>query len=372
MRSVRLGASSLLLIALTAALAGCAPTPAATPTSAPDPTASATSEPVGTEPLTCAEVATPETLAAALTGADGVAPEVVEAVQPSYAIELASLTGAGGFACSWRAGEGETVMGDEQGDWAYLTVRILPDAAKDWVAPYAGDTPSDEHRMIGDVEATTTAGESGWVISAPVGSAWVDVTVTASRLISGGGRFEGDAFDRVLDGITPVAESTFSAIQTATAEQLAWPALPFREGEPLCNGGLDQVGIESALMLGGTPAEYTVIDARTQTLYGLADAVDSRIGTFTCQMFAEGYGYTDITVLRDFAPAIAEFATLKDIASALDPVVLDGAGDGEIALEARREDGPSSPLYFTLGQTLYLVQSDGPATVAEAIIAQTR
>jgi hypothetical protein len=89
-------------------------------------------------------------------------------------------------------------------------------------------------------------------------------------------------------------------------------------------------------------------------------------------MFAEGFGYTDITVIRDFTPVIDELKTMPDMASALEPITLEGSVEGETALQARRADGPHSPLYFTLGQTLYGISSDGPATVAEAIIAQTR
>lgn len=368
MRTLRLGASAVLVL-LTASLASCA---AVTEPGAPA-EQSATATPVDTTtPLTCDALASPDAVAQALTGADGVTPDLVEALQPSRAVEQMLLTGAGGLACSWRVGTGQQAIGMEQGDWAYLSIEVLPDAAADWVAPYAGDAPSEDHRAVGDIDATITSGEAGWKISAPVGTAWVDLRVTSSGLISGGGRFNGDSFDRVLDEMMPVAETTFAAVSSATADQLSWPTLQFREGEARCDGGLDQSGIESALQLGGAPVEYSLLDSPTTPIYGLADAVEARIGVFRCELFAEGFGYTEITVVRDFESLMGELATRPDISSALEPVVLDGAVEGETALQVRREDGPRSPVYFSLGQTLYGVQSDGAATVAEAIIAQTR
>lgn len=368
MRPLRFSAHALLLIALTASLASCAPVPVQS--APPEPV---TAEPANATPLTCGDLVSPEAAAVALTGAEGVAPDLVEAVQPSHAVELAMLTGAGGLACSWRAGEGQLVVGAEQGDWSYLAVEVLPNAAVDWLPPYAGDSPSDERRTVGQVEATTTAGEAGWRISAPVGSAWVEVSITSSGVISGGSRFEGALDSSILDGMMPAAEQTFAAVEVGTSEQMSWPTLPFREGEARCDGGLDRVGIENALQLNGAPVEYTLIDARAETIYGLADAVEARIGVFTCELFAEGFGYTEITVVRDFESIIEELETMPDMSSALEPTVLEGSVGDEIALQARREDGPRSPLFFTLGQTLYGVSSaDGPAAVAEAIIAQTR
>ncbi len=63
---------------------------------------------------------------------------------------------------------------------------------------------------------------------------------------------------------------------------------------------------------------------------------------------------------------------MPEMSSALEPIVLEGLVEGETTPQARREDGPPSPLFFSLGQTLYGVSSDGPTSVAEAIIAQTR
>ena len=371
MRSLRLGSQSLLIVALALTLVSCTSASPPAPTSTSTPSSVPTAEPVSDSPLTCGNVVSTAAAAAALTGADGVAPAVVEALQPSYAAELVEITGAGGLACSWRVGEGQNRIGDEQGNWAYLTVEILPHANNQWVAPYAGDTPSEEHRLVSRLEATTAAGEAGWLISAAVGSAWVEVTVRSSGVISGGSRFDGMS-DRVLDGMMPAAESTFAAVQAATPGQMSWPKLPFREGESQCDGGVAQAGIASALQLGSTPGVYTLRDARVDGIYGLSDAVNARIGAFDCELYTEGYGYAEITVLRDFASSIDTLGSAPDISSALEPVVLEGAVDGEKALQAIREDGPSAPLYFTVGQTLYIVESDGPVAVAEAIIAQTR
>lgn len=368
MRFLRFGGSAVLLLMLIASLTSCVSAPLPTIPSEQ----ATTAEPTDTTPLTCSDLVSSDAAVGALTGADGVPPDLVAAVQPSHAVEHALLAGAGGLACSWRAGTGQMLIGAEHGDWAYLSVAVLPDAAADWVPPYAGDVPSEERRTVGPVEATTSAGETGWRISAPVGSAWVDVRVTASGVISGGSRFEGAPFDSVLDGMMPAAEETFSAVSVATAEQMSWPRLPFREGAALCDGELDQVGIEDALQLDGAPVTYSLRDSRAESIDGLGGAVEARIGVFRCELFAEGFGRTEITVVRDFAPTLGDLMTMPDMSSALEPIVLEGSVDGETALRARRDDGPRAPVYFTLGDTLYEVWSDGAATVSEAIIAQTR
>jgi hypothetical protein len=372
MRTLRLGGSAVLLTVLTASLASCTPTPTPTPLPSVPSEQAATAEPAHTKPLVCSDLVSSDAALGALTGTDGVAPDLVEAVQPSHAVEHALLTRAGGLACSWRAGAGQMVIGAEQGDWSYLSVAVLPDAAADWVPPYAGDAPSEERRTVGDVEAITTAGETGWRISAPVGSAWVEVRVTSSGVISSGSRFEGAPLDSVLDGMMPAAEQTFAAIKEATAEQMSWPSLTFREGEARCDGGLDQAGIENALQLNGAPVTYILRDSRAESIDGLADAVEARIGLFRCELFAEGFGRTEISVVRNFEPTIGDLMTMPDMSSALEPIVLEGSVDGETALRARREDGPRAPVYFSLGQALYGVWSDGATSVAEAIIAQTR
>ncbi|MGK9147869.1 hypothetical protein KXS11_09620 [Plantibacter flavus] len=334
------------------------------------PGTSASNTPSSSAPLVCDDLVTQDTVAAVLAAEPA---DVAEAVEPSDALDLASLAAAGGLACSWRVGEGQQFIGSGGGDWAYLTIRILPDAAGDWVAPYAGDTPSDETRTIAGVEASTTAGETGWRVSAPVGSAWVGLGITSSGLTSSGSRFEGTPTGEVLDNLATAAESAFTTVESASAAQLAWPALPVRDGDARCDGGLDESGIVSALGYGDATTSYTLIDPRTKPVEDLADAVSARLGAFTCELFAEGFGSTDILVLRGAASIIDGLAATPDIRAALESIDLEGAVDGERALLARREDGPRSPLFFTVGDTLYAVNSgDGAQTVAEAIIAQTR
>ncbi|WP_138944900.1 hypothetical protein [Plantibacter sp. M259] len=183
----------------------------------------------------------------------------------------------------------------------------------------------------------------------------------------------GHAAGEVLDNLATAAETTFTTVEPASEAQLAWPALAPREGDATCDGGLDEAGIASALQYGEATTTYTVIDPRAQPIGDLEDAASARVGAFSCELFAEGFGYTDILVVRDGATIIDELAAQPDMAAALEPVTLEGAVDGESAFVARRMDGPRSPLYLTVGETFYAVSSgDGAQTVAEAIIAQTR
>lgn len=130
-----------VLVLPTASLGSCAAAPQPNAPSVP----SVTVAPVGTTtPLTCADLVAPEDAARALTGADGVTPEIADAVQRSHALEHALLSGAGGLACSWRVGSGRPAIGSDQGDSAYLSVEVLPDAATEWVPEGArAAVPSD-------------------------------------------------------------------------------------------------------------------------------------------------------------------------------------------------------------------------------------
>ncbi|MBF4570039.1 hypothetical protein ITJ57_14800 [Plantibacter sp. VKM Ac-2880] len=363
-RSFGIGAGIAVVVVLTASSCASTAAPGASPTS------EAPSSSTSTELLACDDFATLDTVAAVLAAEPA---DVVEAVQPSDAVDQAVLTAAGGLACSWRVGTAQQSIGDGAGDWAYLSIEILPDAADDWAPPYAGDTPSEDTRTIAGVEATTASGETGWRVSAPVGEAWVDLSITAAGLTSTGSRFDDAPAGEVLDNLAIAAESTFTTVEPASKAQLAWPTLTPREGDATCDGGLDEAGIAAALQYGDTPTTYTVIDPRTQPIVDLEDAASARVGAFSCELFAEGFGYTDILVVRGGATIIDGLAAQPDIAAALEPVALEGAVDGESALVARRSDGPRSPLSFTVGDTFYTVNSgDGARTVAEAIIAQTR
>ncbi|WP_285026078.1 hypothetical protein [Plantibacter sp. ME-Dv--P-122b] len=364
MRSVGIGAGLAVMVTLSASACASSATPDASPTSdAPRTSAS-------TELLTCSDLASLDTVAGVLAAEPA---DVVEAVQPSDAVDSAVLTAAGGLACSWRVGAGQQIIGDGAGDWAYLSIEMLPGAADDWAPPYAGDTPSEDTRTIAGVEATTASGETGWRVSAPVGSAWVDLSITASGLTSTGSRFEGTPAGEVLDNLATAAETSFASVASASEAQLAWPAIRPREGVARCDGGLSETGIVSALQYGEATTTYTVIDPRVQPIDDLEDAASARVGAFSCELFAEGFGYTDILVVRDGAAIVDGLAAQPDMATALEPVTLEGMADGESAFVARRMDGPRSPLYLTVGETFYAVSSgDGAQTVAEAIIAQTR
>ncbi|MCI2956319.1 hypothetical protein MN032_01335 [Agromyces atrinae] len=358
--------AAVLLVVL-AACASPAPTP--TPTAEPaTPTPTAASG-----PLTCDDVASLDTVAAALTRADLVAPTPVVAVQPSSAFDTALLRGAGGLACSWRAGEGQLVEGSGDGEWAYVQVSILPGAAAQYAPVWAGDAPSTETRDVGEVTASTAEGETGWVLSAPVGDAWVQVALRASGLTGDSSFFEGVAPGAVGDAVADVASEVFAAIDGAAPERLTWPALTPRSGDAACTGGLDESGIVSALQVDPSSVlDYAVVDARATAPDSFESAVASAAGVFTCDLRTDGAGSATIAVVRGFASELDVMRSEPDTSSAFSDLPLEGAVEGEGAIVANRSDGPASPVYLTVGDTLYQVYSDGAEAVAEAIIAQTR
>ncbi|PPL19928.1 hypothetical protein GY24_03175 [Microterricola pindariensis] len=364
--------SAVLLVARTA----CAP-PAAEPGVQPSAPVSApptTSVPTPvTALLACDDLVGADAVAAALTGADGIRPTPVAAVQPSDAFESALLGGVGGLACSWRVGEGQRLLGDADGDWAYLQLDVLPGAAGQWQPAWAGDMPSTETVDIDGVSASVSQGETGWQLSAPVADNWVHLTVRASDLMRGTSRFAGLPEGTVAGSLADVAAEAFAVLAAAAPERLAWPALETRSGEALCDGGLAEAGIAAALQIDPVDVRsYTATDARASTPTSLQAAVHAAAGSFVCELATDGFGMTWITVVRGFAPALGAMNDGPDTAAAFAPIALEGAVPPEEAIVAVRDDGPRSPLYFTVGSTLYEVHSDGAQSVAEAIIAQTR
>lgn len=362
--------SAVLLLGLTA----CAP-PAGEPggASSPTPGTSDPTPPAATGLLGCDELLGADTVATVLTGADGAMPVPVAAVQPSAAFDSALLGGAGGLACSWRVGEGQQHLGDGDGDWAYLQLSVLPGAAGQYRPVWAGDTPSTETVEVGGVSASVAQGETGWQLSAPVGESWVSLAVRSSGLMTDSSRFQGAPEGAVAAGLAAAAAEAFGVLEQAAPERLAWPALAARSGGAECTGGLDEAGIASALMLEpGTAVSYAAVDARASEPDSLQGAVRSAAGVFTCELSADGYGVTSITVVRGFAAAFPTLSDGPDVERAFEPIALEGAVPPEQAVVAVREDGPRSPLSFTVGDTLYEVHSDGAQSIAEAIIAQTR
>lgn len=351
------------------ALVACSPTEG-TPVATVQP--STPVETAATGLLTCDELVEAKAVARALTGGDGIVPTPVAAVQPSAAFDSALLTGVGGLACSWRVGEGQLRVGAGEGDWAYLQVSVLPNSAELYMPLWAGDSPSTETTLIDRVTASVTQGETGWKISAPVGDSWVQLAVRGSGLVSSTSRFEGKASVDVSTDLIVAAAGVFGILSAAAPERLAWPALESRSTDAACDGGLNEMGIADALMIDPSiEPDYVMTDSRANTPESIESATRAAAGVFACELRAGDYGMTTITAVRGFAPVLATM-TEADSSVAFQPIALNGAVAPEAAIVAVRDDGPRSPMYFTVGETLYEVYSDGTQHVAEAIIAQAR
>lgn len=368
-------ANTLIPLAAIVALAlvACSPTEVA-PASSVQP--STPVETAATGLLACDELVEAKDVARALTGGDGVVPKPVAAVQPSAAFDTALLTGVGGLACSWRVGEGQLRVGAGEGDWAYLQVSVLPNSAELYKPLWAGDSPSTETTLIvhgtNQITASVTQGETGWKISAPVGDSWVQLAVRGSGLVSSTSRFEGKASVDVATDLIIAAAGVFGVLGTAAPERLAWPALESRSTDAACDGGLDEMGIADALMIDpSSDPEYVMTDSRANPPQSIESATRAAAGVFTCELRAGESGTTTITAVQGFAPVLATMSE-ADSSVAFQPIALNGAVAPEAAIVAVRDDGPRSPMYFTVGETLYEVYSDGTQHVAEAIIAQTR
>ncbi|MFF2274463.1 hypothetical protein [Agromyces sp. NPDC058126] len=355
--------ATLLLVTLTACTGGTpTPTPSATPTPSP--------EPVVTGPLTCDELVPAELVATTLEGADGVPVEPVAAVNPSDAVDTVLLEGAGGLSCSWRVGSGMPDYSTPS-DWAYLRVQVLPDAAGQWVPIDLGEAPSTDTRQIAGIEASVAAGDPGWMISAPVGDAWVVADVSAAGLTGSGSRFLGIDGRTMVDRVAAVSEAAYTTIAATDPARLELPTVALREGEAICNGGLDEQGIVAAEQLpADASTEYTMIDWTTAPFDGFEAAVRSAARVFNCDLEVDGMSLVRISTARGFAPLFDRLLG-ADVDTAFEPLALADAPDGTQAVVRRYDDGPASPVFLAVGETLYQVSGDGASAVAQAIVAQT-
>ncbi|WP_092964451.1 hypothetical protein [Agromyces sp. CF514] len=357
--------ASLLLLALTGCVgladdAATTPTPTVAPeTSAPAPTL-----------LTCDDLASADLVATTLEGADGVAAQPVPAVNDYDAFDGVLLEGAGGLPCSWRVGSGMPEY-NTPSDWAYLRIDVLPGAAGQWVPLSAGDAPSTDTRTIEGIEASVSGGDRGWSVSAPVGDSWVVLSISAAGLTGAGSRFSGLGGDVMIDRLADVAGPAFTAVQQASPEQLAWPAVELRQTDAVCNGGLDEQGILAAEQVpADASVEYETLDPTTEAPAYFSDAVRAAARTFTCDLWVDALPLVTITTARGFSPLFDRLrAPDGDVGFA--PFDLADAPADAAAVVAVTDDGPSSPAYLSIGGTLYEIQGDGAQAVAQAIVAQT-
>lgn len=351
-------------------LAGCASSPS-TGTSSGSASASATP---AAGPLDCDTLAPADLVAGALTGADGVAPEPVAALQPSTGTLALELASAGGLNCSWRSGPApETVYGDV-GVSSYLSVRVLPGAAAQYQPVWAGDTPSTETRDVGGVSASTSFGDSGWQLTAPVGDAWVELRISPPGIDTVGGPFNGVDPEAVFERLADLASPVFATLTSATPAQLSWPgSASLRDGDARCAGGLDPQGIGMALQ--ATSIEAALTDPTLTEPTSFDDAVAGAARAFTCEYTLDGIPSTSVTLITG---AGEQFETLRqaDLSTAFEPLDLSGSpsfADGDAALRAKVTDGPATPVYLQVGDLVYVVTSyDGATAVAEAILEQKR
>lgn len=372
MRSSGFGVVAAAVVLLSVSLAGCAPTPAPEPSASP--TTSPTPAPAAGS-LTCDALAPAETVAAAMTGADGVAPTPVAAIDATDALLSIELAAAGGLGCSWRTGPAPTPSDDGAGELTYLTLRVLPGAAGQYQPVWAGDAPSTDTLDVGGVTASTAIGEWGWQLSAPVGDAWVELRLVPYGLGWVGSPFDGLEPNAVLAQLAEVAAVAFPTLADASPEQLAWPrAASQRQGDAVCNGGLDPQGIGMALQAGSIEAE--AYDPTGEPPRSFAAAVGAAARSMRCEYVSDGFGAATVDVVYG---AGQQFELLREADGAtmfetLDLSAVPGFAEGDEAVQrVLREGAPNAFVYLKTGDSVYQVFSkQDAAAVAEAILGQIR
>lgn len=368
-RTVTLPTVVLALIAL----AGCTAEPAATPTA--EPTASAGAAPAheATGTYTCDHLAPLETVAGALTPAEGSVPTPVLATQPGMTLSEYAVPALGGLDCSWRVGAaaGSPLEYPRDSDWAYLSVKVVPGGAAAW-APYAlGDGPADTLTRITGIESASGCGDPGCFISAPVGDAWVEIAMSTIFFGIGEGHFGGMTSDAILAQMEPLAAYVFTALTEAEPGQLDWPAVDLVDRDPACTGALKSQGMATAL--GVDAIDYEIFDSSSTGPIWFDGYVAQRAGLFTCSVRADGVFGTSITVGYDLAGSVDTMLARPDTSTAFQRIALEGAVDGEQAVQICTDTSSYCTVIFSLGQSAYQVESRTDAVaVAEMIIAQAR
>ena len=356
-------AAVLILAGCTSAPANPAPSPTES-SPAPSPTAA----PAGL--LGCADLPSTDLASTALAGQDGQSPDPASARQPSADLSDLAVELAGGLTCGWRAGapEGNPLEYRDSDDWAYLTVQVLPVAAGDWTAYLFGDSPVETRATIAGVEAATGCGDVGCAISAPVGDAWVQLTVSAFDFALGASPYGSMGIDEILAAMTPAAEAVFTTVAGASAGQLAWPDSTVADTSARCAGALDPQGIGAALGepgFGWQPAEIALPAAAP-----LSVVASYRAKVYSC---VSTDADTVITVARGGGDVLRTALATGDYATALEPIELELAVDGEVAARACADTSSFCSVLFSIGDTAYQVESRVDAVaVAEAMIAQAR
>lgn len=352
------GAAGLLSMVLSSCVSA-PPEPVETVAAKPTPA------PVTMEPLTCEDLVTTEQVATALTGDDGVRPDVVPALPPLANLEDHITDAAGGLSCSWRAGEppSAALTHADDADWAYLTIEVLPGGAPGWKAWAMGDGEHEELTEFAGVDAIAGCGDPGCGVYTAVGDSSVTVKMIAAGWGTGQSRYEGTE-GSILAQLEPATSSVIDAISTAAPERLAWPRLD-TSGSRECNGALDPAGIAAAL-----DVEEVALERTTMVREGTAADV---VGLYICQVVDVDLPFTMITVGRGLAPILDSLATTADTSDVLESVALAGAVEGERALLTCSESSSYCTVLFSIGATAYQVQSKGDAiAIAEAMIAQAR
>ena len=341
--------------------------------------ASVAPTPAAASVYTCDDIATLDDVAPVFVTADGTAPTPVAAVQPAFILTEYAVPALGGLSCSWRVGPAlVNPMNPAGSDWAYVSVKVIPGGADSW-APFTvddvfsfGDGPSGTPMTIGGLEAATGCGtEPGCFISAPVGDAWVEIEVSTNWERLDGGYFSGLTPEAILAQMQPLAASVFTALTDAQPGQLVWPAVDLVDQEPDCTRALGSQGIATAL--GVDSLDYEAFSPlETLGLTHFDNYVAERTGVVTCVVRADGIQGTLITVGQDLAGLVDTMVSTPD-SQALPTIALEGAVEGEHAVQVCADNTTFCIVIFSLGQSAYQVESTSDAVaIAEAIIAHTR
>ncbi|MBM7832919.1 hypothetical protein JOE59_003624 [Agromyces cerinus] len=358
MRLISGGVAAAALVLLLTGCVASAPTPTESPIAAPTPAET----PAGA--LTCEDLAPADLVAAALTGADGATPELVEAWWPRAGLGEMAVTAAGGLDCSWRAGA--AVNPDEYGasDGRYLRVEVLPGGGPLWQPYLMGDGPAQDtdHRDVGGAPGLATCGDPGCRVSVPIGDAWIQVDLTPDGWNADRSVFAGMDPRAVLDGVVAVAASAVEAVDAAGPTGLG-TASPAEQVD--CESVLPAVEIET---FDGSPAEWSTIGATLPERVRFGDAAGYLAGFTPCS----GPGYNPLLVIAPTGAAlVADLAARADGAALLTPVLLVGMAAGDVAVTDCTDGAKYCTLVFSHDGAGYSIGAAADATVryAELVLA---
>ncbi|MDY7540983.1 MULTISPECIES: hypothetical protein [unclassified Cryobacterium] len=257
-----------------------------------------------------------------------------------------------------------------------MDVEILPGAATAWRSYTTGDGPGGPSTTaFAGFNGVHSCGDGGCDATAPVGSAWVSITVHDPGF-GVGDSLVGTTEDDVFAKLAPAATALFTTVQEATTAQFDWPATPARTSSPEvepCSSFLKAHALAQAL---GVPSigDYASDAPRPNQVVSLESTALRQAGIVHCTAGTDSSALADFDLLTNNAAIVDRIAAGLAPDSTLHAAPLPNQTGTEMTVSACSSVRTFCDLWFSLSADAIYVAlgSTDPTAIATAIIDQAR